>query len=64
VPEVVEPPFNMTEVFAQVTVPPAALAFGTLASGATVAVVVEVQPLAGFVTVKVYTPVDVTVGFC
>jgi hypothetical protein len=52
------------DVFVQVMVPPAAVAFGTLASGETVAVAVEVQPLVGLVTVSVYKPVDETVGDC
>jgi hypothetical protein len=43
----------VTEVLAQVIVPPEAVAFGTLASGDTVAVAVEVQPFVGFVTVSV-----------
>ena len=63
-PGVVEPPSSEIEVLVQLMVPPAAVAFGTLESGATVAVAVEVQPFVGFVTVNVYTPVLLTVGFC
>lgn len=63
-PGVVEPPSNMMEVLVQLMVPPAAVALGTLESGTTVAVAVEVQPFAGFVTVRVYTPILLTVGFC
>ena len=52
-PGVTEPPFSVTEILEQVIVPPEAVAFGTLESGDTVAVALEVQPFAGFVTTKV-----------
>ena len=52
-PGVVEPPSSVMVEILQSNVPPAALTFGTLASGATEAVAVVVQPLVGSVTVKV-----------
>ena len=44
--------------------PPVAEALGTAKSPMTPAVVVEVQLLPGFVTVRVYVPTVFTLGFC
>lgn len=52
-----------TEVVEHVSVPPLALAPGVLALAATDAVAVLVQPVAELVTVTVYVPTELTIGF-
>ena len=52
-----------TDVVVHVSVPPVALAPGGSTSEFTSAVAVFVQPLAEFVTVTVYVPEELTVGF-
>ena len=53
----------MTDVVVQVSVPPVALAPGGVTVALTSAVAVFVQPLAEFVRVTVYVPLELTVGF-
>ena len=52
-PDVDELPARVTEVLAQVIVPPDAVAPGKIISCETIAVSVDIQPLTGLVTVKV-----------
>jgi len=52
-----------TDVVVQVSVPPVALAPGAARFSFTSAVAVLVQPLAEFVTVSVYVPVELITGF-
>ena len=52
-----------TDVVVQVNVPPVALAPGAVTLLLTSAVTVLVQPLAEFVTLTVYVPDELTVGF-
>jgi hypothetical protein len=52
-----------TDVVVHVSVPPVALAPGTVRLEFTNAVAVLVQPLAEFVTVTVYVPEELTTGF-
>jgi len=54
---------NITDVVVQVSVPPVVLAPGGTRSSLTSAVAVLVQPLDVFVTVTVYVPVALTLGF-
>jgi hypothetical protein len=63
VPEVVEP-LSWILVVVQVSVPPDAVAPGSIVFWSTDAVAVLVQPLAEFVTSKLYVPETLTVGFC
>jgi hypothetical protein len=53
----------MTDVVVHVSVPPVALAPGGVVLLLTSAVAVLVQPLALFVTVTVYVPDELTLGF-
>jgi len=52
-----------TDVVVQVNVPPVAAAPGGTTVAFTGAVAVLVQPFAEFVTVTVYVPVELTLGF-
>ena len=61
-PEVVEAE-STTDVVVQVTMPPVALAPGGVLFRLTSAVAVLVQPVAVLVTVNVYVPEAVTLGF-
>lgn len=58
-----ELPVRAIDVDEQVSVPPAAVAPGGVMFCATDAVVVELQPLEGSVTVSVYVPGLFTAGF-
>jgi len=62
VPVVVEAEIT-TDVVVQVNCPPVALAPGGVLFSFTSAVAVLVQPFAEFVTVTVYVPVELTLGF-
>ena len=54
---------SMTDVVVQVSVPPDALAPGVIAPSIARAVAVLVHPFVEFVTVTVYVPAELTVGF-
>jgi hypothetical protein len=64
-PNVPEFPERVTEGFIQPRGPlTPAVAPGTVVSFATLVVAMEIHPFAGLVTVKVYVPTVLTIGFC
>jgi hypothetical protein len=57
-------PESVTEYLVQVNEPPFAIAPGLFVFWVTKAVAVDVQPLTGLVTLTIYAPGILTVGFC